>query len=145
MTVGLTIGTIREALAAQIRNNIAADCTVDAYPTGTQTTSPRITIELQRNPIDFWMTFGRSGLATLRLDLIVEPSASDISHAAQRLDQFLSVGTGNTWSVVDAVMQDRTLGLGAGIDVVVEDVNVDPEIVAHFLVTVTVSKQGASA
>lgn len=144
MSVGLSITTIREALRDQIIAGVGREIVVHAAPTGTQATSPTCTVEYQNNPIDYWVTFGAAGLATLRLELVVEPGGADATTASTRLDQFLSVGTGNGWSIVDAVMSDRTLGLGAGVDVIVDNVSIDGDLVAHFFVTVNISKQGAS-
>lgn len=143
--VGLTIETIRQALAAQVSANVNNDITVDAWPTLTMSSGPRITVDYQKaDPVEYWGTFGANGLSTLNLELVCEPGGEGTT-VSQRLDQYLSAGTGNTWSVVDAVMQDRTLGLGAGIDVALTDVSIDDSLVAHFLVTVTISKQGAQA
>lgn len=141
--VGLTIETIRQALAAQVSANVNNDITVDAWPTFTQATSPRITVEYQPGgPVDYWLSMGAGGVAKVKFDLACEPGGEGPT-VSQRLDQYLSAGTGNTWSVVDAVMQDRTLGLGDRIDAFVSDVTVDADFVAHFYVDITVSKQGA--
>jgi hypothetical protein len=145
MAVGLTIGTIREALATQVGNYVANDITVDAWPTLTMSSGPRITVDYQSgNPVEYWGTFGSSGISTVHLELVCEPGGEGVT-VSQRLDQYLSAGTGNTWSVVDAVMEDHTLGLGAAIDVTLTDVTIDDSLVAHFMVTVTISKQGANA
>ena len=143
MAVGLTIESIRQALAVQVSANVNNDITVDAWPTFTGATSPRITVDYQPGgPVDYWLSMGESGVAKVKFDLACEPGGEGPT-VSQRLDQYLSAGTGNTWSVVDAVMQDRTLGLGAGIDAFVSDVTVDADFVAHFYVDITVSKQGA--
>ena len=61
------------------------------------------------------------------------------------LDDYLSAGTGNGSSVIDAVLADRTLGL-AGCDCVITSATVDATTVtARLSVSVTVNKIGAAA
>ena len=62
-----------------------------------------------------WVTGTSVGLATIRFVLVVEcgPLNADgfaDESARRRLDDFLSVGTGNAASIIDAVMSDKTLG-----------------------------------
>jgi hypothetical protein len=61
------------------------------------------------DPIDYWVTFGAVGLAAVRFDVVLEVAGADQS-AVRRLDDFLSVGTGNGSSLVDAVFKDPTFG-----------------------------------
>ena len=144
MSVGLSISTIRAALADQLKRNLEGQYTVDAWPSGQPASSNRITVMYPPGDvIDFWVTFGGAGLSTLRLELVVEPAGSDVKAASKKLDELLSVGTGHGNSVIDAVLEDRTLGLGAGIDVIVSSASVDEDLIARVAVTVNVSKQGA--
>jgi hypothetical protein len=64
------------------------------------------------DPIDYWLTMTDStgnGVAEVRFDLIVDVANID-GGAVRRLDDFLSVGTGNGESIIDALLQDPTLG-----------------------------------
>ena len=45
----------------------------------------------------------------MRFDLVVDPANADES-ATRRLFRYLSVGTGNGASIIDALMADKTLG-----------------------------------
>jgi hypothetical protein len=140
---GLTLSEIREALAEQLRNNIARDTNVRAYPP--MPPPPGILVDLAPDPVDYWMTFGTAGISAVRLVLKVDPGPGEEESAARRLDEMLSAGTGNTSSVIDAVMEDRTLGL-TGVTCVARDVSYDPETITFTLgVDVTVKKSGANA
>jgi hypothetical protein len=142
---GLTLSAIREALAAQLKLNIARDVNVRAYPPMSGT-GPAILIDLDPDAVDYWMTMGAAGVSTVRLTLKVDPAlGGDMESAARRLDEMLSAGVGNGSSIVDAVMADRTLGL-AGVTCLPRSVTVDPESLTFVMgVEVTVSKSGAKA
>jgi hypothetical protein len=61
----------------------------------------------------------------------------------RRLDQYLSVGTGNSWSVVDALKVDDTFG-GAvsGLEVAPGDYDAE-NVTADLLLTFIAMKQNA--
>jgi hypothetical protein len=141
---GLTLATIREALATTIRNGVNRQVTVTAYPADVP--PPAITIEPDSGDyVDYWLSFAGAGLAAVRFALVVEPGGNDPKSAAIALDDFLSAGQGNGSSVIDAVMADRTLGL-AGCDCVITAAEVDAAtITARLSVTVHISKIGANA
>ena len=63
--------------------------------------------------------------------------------AVRRLDQYLSVGTGNSWSVVDALKVDDTFG-GAvsGLEVAPGDYDAE-NVTADLLLTFIAMKQNA--
>lgn len=140
---GLTLADIREALADQIRSNVDRQITVATYPTDVP--PPSVMLEADNDYVDYWLSFGSSGVAAVRFVLVVEPGGTDPKSAAIALDDFLSAGTGNGSSLVDAVMADTTLGL-TGCNAVLTTVTVDPlTITARLSVTVHISKTGANA
>lgn len=142
---GLTLGDIRNALAATITAGVDRQTNVYPYPVG-DPKLPCITIEPDSGDyVDYWLSFGSAGLAAVRLVLVLEPGGNDPVSAGIALDDYLSAGTGNGSSVIDAVLADRTLGL-AGCDCVITSATVDATTVtARLSVSVTVNKIGAAA
>ena len=142
---GLTLGDIRNALAATITAGVDRQTNVYAYAVG-DPKLPAITIEPDSGDyVDYWLTFGSAGLAAVRLVLVLEPGGNDPVSAGIALDDYLSAGTGNGSSVIDAVLADRTLGL-AGCDCVITSATVDAAIItARLSVIVHIAKTGASA
>lgn len=141
---GLTLRDIREALAQTITAGISRQTNVYPYGVG-DPKFPAITIEPDSGDyVDYWLTFGSAGLAAVRLVLVLEPGGNDPVSAGIALDDYLSAGTGNGSSVIDAVLADRTLGL-AGCDCVITSASVDATTVtARLSVSVTVNKIGAA-
>lgn len=140
---GLTLSEIRDALADQIADYLGDGTNVRAYPVDCP--PPSVLIEFDSgDAIDYFLTFGSSGLAEVRFSLVLQVGGSDPVSAGRRLDDYLSVGTGNGRSLIDAVMSNRTLGL-TGCDVVVTSCEPDSQsITARVGVTVHISKQGAA-
>jgi len=142
---GLTLREIREALAATIRDGVERETTVLAYR-AVSSSFPLIVLEPDSDYVDYWQSFGASGIAVVRLSVVIVPGKADES-ARIRLDDFLSAGTGNGSSVVDAVVADPTLG-GVVRTVQVGAVSVsdgDGGPVAVIPVTVFVGKIGAQS
>lgn len=145
MSGGLTLREIREALAAAIRDGVERETTVLAYRAASSS-FPLIVLEPDGDYVDYWQSFGSSGVAVVRLSVVIVPGRADES-ARIRLDDFLSAGTGNGSSVVDAVVADPTLG-GVVRTVQVGAVSVsdgDGGPVAVIPVTVFVGKIGAQS
>lgn len=145
MSGGLTLREIREALAAAIRDGVERETTVLAYR-AVSSSFPLIVLEPDSDYVDYWQSFGSSGVAVVRLSVVIVPGRADES-ARIRLDDFLSAGTGNGSSVVDAVVADPTLG-GVVRTVQVGAVSVsdgDGGPVAVIPVTVFVGKIGAQS
>jgi hypothetical protein len=139
---GLVLSEIREALASTIRAGIGRQTTVYAYPVE-DPAPPAVTIEPDATYVDYWSSMGGRGLSIIRFVLVLEPAGNDLPSALRRLDDYLSLGTGNTSSLVGAVMADRTLGL-TGCDCTLVDCAVDPATaIARLTVEVHVSKIGA--
>jgi hypothetical protein len=115
--MALTISPIREALKAQLNAVLSGrESDVKTYRVTGASVFPRITIEADPvDYIDYWVTGTSVGLATVRFVLVVEAGPVNAEgfadeSARRRLDDFLSVGTGNNSSIIDAVMSDTTLG-----------------------------------
>lgn len=149
---GLTITPIREALKAQLNSVLSGrESDVKAYRVNGAKAYPRITIEADAGDyIDYWVTGTSVGLATVRFVLVVEAGPLNDAGVAdesarRRLDDFLSVGTGNASSIIDAVMSDATL------DGVVETCHIpraevdDATATARLPIEVHVKKVGANA
>lgn len=139
---GLTLADIRAAIKSRLEAGINRETNI--AESGQQMPMPRIRLVLAASdPIDYFTTMGPAGIARVRFDLVVEPAGTDKS-AVVRLDDYLSVGTGNGSSVVDAILADRTLG-GVVADCVLLGVSAyDPELVTATLpLEVRVAKIGA--
>jgi hypothetical protein len=105
---GFTLSEIRAAIGDQFRRHLAREINIDVDSEGKP--APVVRLELaDSDPIDYWVTFGAVGLAAVRFDVVLEVAGADQS-AVRRLDDFLSVGTGNGSSLVDAVFKDPTFG-----------------------------------
>lgn len=108
--VGVVYDTIVRALAAQVAAGVDRQTNVKPYPDGSWN-PPQITVHTDPSPtFDYWGTFGPNGLATLFLRLKIEVAAVDIESVCIKVADYLSVGTGNNSSVIDAVHADRSLG-----------------------------------
>jgi hypothetical protein len=106
---------------------------------------PYIIIDPAADYLDYWQSFGAAGVSTVRFELEVNPAGSDALSAGVALDDYLSAGTGNTASIVDAIMATPTLGL-AGCSCVPHTVTVDKDMVTAIIaVEVNISKIGARA
>ena len=144
--MSLTLSTIRAAIKAQLEANIDREINVDVDGAGMP--APVISLQLQpSDPIDYWVTMNGvgNGVAEVRFDLVVDPAGADQS-AVRRLDEFLSVGTGNGSSVVDALMADKTLGDAVETVVLLGVSEYDPiNVTATLPLRVVCRKQGAIA
>ncbi len=115
--MGLSIAPICTAVGDQLRANLAGgpqrQMSIDEFADGKP--APVIRLELQpTDPIDYWLTMSPDGaevggLSEVRFDLVVDVAGIDGS-SNRRLYDFLSVGTGNGESVIDALLADKTLG-----------------------------------
>ena len=120
------------------------DRATNVYARPVDPSYPCVMILADSDYVDYWCTFGAGGLATVRFVLEVLVGGNDPISAQTALDDYLSVGTGNGSSVVDAVMSDKTLGL-TGCTVQVDGLTVDPEaITARMSVSVHIQKVGAN-
>ena len=110
--MALTLSDIRAAIKAQLVANL--DRETNVYAEGEGDVFPSVTIELQdSDPIDYWLTMNGptgNGVAEVRFDLVVDVGMTDRKSAVRRLDDYLSVGTGNGSSIIDALRADVTLG-----------------------------------
>lgn len=149
--MALTLADICAAVGDQLRANLTGgpqrQMSVDEFADGKP--APVIRLELQpSDPIDYWLTMNGAtgnGVAEVRFDLVVDVAGIDGS-ANRRLYDFLSVGTGNGESIIDALLADKTLGG------VVETIHVSgvssydaTQVVAVFPLRVVCRKQGANS
>ena len=115
--MALNLADICTAVGDQLRANLAGgsqrQMTIDEFCVGAS--APVIRLELQpSDPIDYWLTMSpdgaeRGGVSEVRFDLIVDVAGVN-GDSVKRLYDFLSVGTGNGESVIDALLADKTLG-----------------------------------
>ena len=106
--VGLTLQPIREALASQIAGYLQRDGTVFAYDPGDHT-QPAIVIRPAAAYVAYFGTMGPNGDADILLDVDIEVATAQPASAGIAMDDYLSAGTGNTSSVIDAIHSDRTV------------------------------------
>lgn len=106
---GLTLQAIRVALATQISANLARGTSVHPYDPGDHT-QPAVVIRAADDYIAYFGTMGPNGVSDILLDVDVEVAAAQSASAYIAMDDYLSAGTGNDSSVVDAIHSDRTLG-----------------------------------
>lgn len=140
------IQAIRRALAAQIRARIADDIDVFAYPSEGPTMAAITVYPSAGDYVSYFTTMGANGNADLSFRLKVEVAADSIESVEIKLDRLLGSGLGNTSSIVDAVMYDRTLGGTVGSCVVLSAVMGDPDVdpgIAWLPVEIILSKQNA--
>jgi len=117
--MALNLGEIRTALADQIRNHVERGVNVyDGY-TPSSPTPPAVLIGPDPDVyITYHETFSATGLAHVHLRLTVAvPPGPDVD-GQKTLDEFLSAGTGEANSVLDAILTDKTLGGTVGSCVV---------------------------
>lgn len=109
MTLNASPRAIKEALKVQIDNWTQRVTNVYAYGTD-GLAGPRVVMISPDDYIQYFETFGSDGLAGMELELkVTAPNAGKID-AQIALDDYLSVGTNNPASLVDAVNSSNTLG-----------------------------------
>ena len=143
MSVGLTIGTIREALADQIDNYLERDSNVYARPVG-DVQYPAITVDFPDGEyVDYQETMTGYGVSAVRFIIVVETAGMDREAASIAIDDYTSAGQGNTSSIFDAILSDVTLG-GVVATTMVSSPTVDRFTqVAEFPVEIHTNKVGA--
>ena len=136
---GFTLEEIREAIGAQLRENLDEETNVDIDGAGMP--APVVRLFMDQVP-DYEGTFGPNGVCRCRFRLVIDPAGSDQS-AVRRMDRYLSVGMGNGSSVIDALRVDQSFG-GAVSGFTYEPGEYDPEnVVAELILTFIAMKQGA--
>jgi hypothetical protein len=139
--MAFTLSTIRAAIKAQLTTNIGGEINVDVDGAGMP--APVIRFELTESP-NYWGTFGPNGMCSVAGRFLIDPAGVDQS-AVLRLDEFLSVGTGNGSSLVDAIYADVTFGNTIST-LTIEPGDYDADnVTAELLVTFIAMKQGANA
>lgn len=141
---------IMSAIAAKLRTNVARSTGINwqAFPRNTsQGLRGEIRPSRSSDTVDYFGTSGPTGAATISLEVYVELPALDAETAAKVATDLLSVGTGNTSSVPDALLRtNHTLG-GLIEDLAVLtgtwEINDDGPDVVWFPVFILTRKQGA--
>lgn len=109
--MALDLQAIREALKAQLDEELARDINVYAYRPANPV--PPYVAVISGDPyISYYETFASSAVGSLcdvQLELIIGQTADAIS-AQVFIDDLLSAGAGQTSSVIDALEADPTLG-----------------------------------
>jgi hypothetical protein len=107
---GLSLQAIHEALADQIRAGIDRQTSVSAFPDGS-TVFPSVTVHSDPGQyLNPYSTLGLSGTADISVRLKIEVDAVDIESACIKIADYLSMGSGNESSILDAILADETLG-----------------------------------
>lgn len=145
---GLTISAIFDALKAQLgAGGGDRQYTVLTLPLPPDEDTPpdSITIEPEPDFIDYFQSMGGNGIALIRGALLLKVGGADYQSRFIRLYDYLSAGTGNAASLIDAVLSDRTLG-GVVDDCVILRVDVDRNnVTARLPFEIRVRKVGAQA
>src|SRR6185503_2341883 len=107
--MAIDLQAVHRALAGQISEHITRDTNVAAFPDGSYS-PPQITVHSDPGGyLNYAMTFNDEADLMLRLKLEVE-AGDDLESVCIKVTDYLSSGTGNTSSIIDAVNFDRTLG-----------------------------------
>ena len=138
--MAFTLSAVREAIGAQLRANLTNETNVDVDGAGMPAPVIRLVMDA---PPDYFGTFGPDGVCECRFRLEIDPAGVDQS-AVIRLDDYLSVGTGNGSSVIDALKADQSFG-GAVSGMKYEPGEYDPiNVTADLVLTFIAMKQGAN-
>ena len=141
---GLDLQAVHEALADQIRNNIAdaGNFTIKAYPS----TADRPVVEVwpDANYVTYWGTYGAAGISEIRLVVRLLLSGANPETEWKTVARLLNAGTAHPSSILDAVHADVTLG-SVVENAFIGDATWNPEDGAVDIpVIVRVKKSGAS-
>lgn len=133
--MALTLSAIREAIGAQLRANLDREINVDVDGAGMVQPAIRLVLDA---PPTYYDSFGPPRqLQSVTFVVEIDPAGNDQS-AVRRLDDFLSSGTGNGSSVIDALDVDQTFG-GVAMQFDYEPRDYDAvNVVATFAITVHV-------
>lgn len=106
--MAFNIGTIRAAVATRLSASLTS---TNCYKreVGTPRLNAIIVHLAPGDTITYFDTMSASGDAVLNLELEVLVGGND-ENAQIRLEEYLSCGTGSTYSIHDAIETDRTLG-----------------------------------
>jgi len=107
--MSVNLQAIREALAAQVRANVAKNINVYAYDVGAGT-FPAILVQATNPYVTYHESFGDRALAGIELVLEIVTVSADGASAYLMMDALLSPGLANSASVLEAVEIDPTLG-----------------------------------
>lgn len=146
--MAFNVETIHRALASQIQAYLKAngrDTNVNPFPSGILS-PPSITVEPDPSGYipSYFETFGTAGYADINVRLKIEVDAIETESVGIKIASYLSVGTSNGSSVVDAIRSDKTLG-GVVDDCLPYDVEWSPDEywTAYINVRILAKKTGA--
>lgn len=138
--MAFNLQAIRTAVKEQLAQHITRETNFDVF--GERMPVPAIRFELTETPL-YAGTFGPNGVARVRARFLIDVGNTDKS-AVKRLDDYLSVGTGNGSSVWDALKADATFG-GTVEGLQIEPGDYDAQnVTAELLVNFIALKQGAN-
>jgi len=107
---GLILADIHTALADQIRAGIDRQTSVSEFPDGS-TVFPNVTVHSGPGQyLNPYSTLGFGGTADISVRLKIEVDAVDVESACIKIADYLSMGSGNESSILDAITADETLG-----------------------------------
>lgn len=113
--MALDVEAIHQALANQIAAGIARgnganqDITVRPYPFSAAEL-PRIEIHPGSPWVVYFGTFGSAGISDVNVIVVVELETANAETWLGQASGLVSAGTGETNSIVDAILADPTLG-----------------------------------
>lgn len=107
--MAFNVEAIHRALATQIKAHLTRDTNVDPFPSG-PFMPPSVTLYPGAGEhINYFESFGPAGIVTLNLRAKIEVDGDPESQFI-KISDYLSIGTGNNSSVIDAIHFDKTLG-----------------------------------
>lgn len=105
------LSDVHVAFADQLRSRVARnDLSFHAWP---DLSAPPNKIEVwpaAGTYVGYWGTFGANGTADVMVRLRLEVAHGDAATAGDMVTRLLSVGSGESASIVDAIVADPTLG-----------------------------------
>lgn len=137
---GLNIRTCRQAVATNLESaGLAKRVEIYAYnpfPPDFGILPDRCAIISHDDPgPEYQGTFGASALTTLHLSIELRTwSADGRVQAEQDMDDMLSVGTGSSISMFDALSVNPTFGMGTDVDVAIGDATA-PRLLSNSMTT----------
>ena len=140
---------VHRAIATQIRN-VAAIASVYNVAPWVEAGKPPPVIEVRPGGqwISYFETFGTGGRADMSVVIWIRTVSANAETELDRVSAVMAVGTGETASIVDALLADETLG---GVAETIRILNATTEITEdgsveiEIPVEVTLKKTGAQA
>lgn len=105
----MNLTAIREAFAAQIKNNVSAE--INVYPYRRSSLNPPYVVidGSTDNYLQFHATWARNGVHEIEFVLEIRATGAG-ENSGPLIDSLLSYGTDQPSSIIEALRADRTLG-----------------------------------